>query len=105
MSALSQLPIFNGSLEEVFSKAESKGYTIFLFQLDESSEALPNIRFPEKSVLVFGNEGNGIRPELKKSTRISVKIPDYSSGKAESLNVSTAASVALFAYRNQRNKI
>ena len=52
--------------------------------------------FPEKFYLILGNEGNGIRPNIKKLVSNNITIPRF--GKlqsAESLNVSMAAGIIL----------
>lgn len=50
--------------------------------------------------IVFGNEGQGVSPELLTASSCRLVIPIY--GKAESLNVSTAAAVLLFEAARQR---
>lgn len=49
---------------------------------------------------VFGNEGQGVRPEVAESTPISVRIP--MPGATESLNVAAAVAVCLFEVVRQR---
>lgn len=48
-----------------------------------------------KFVLVFGNEGSGIRQEIKKNADEIVKI-DYPDKRVESLNVSNAAGILFY---------
>jgi len=55
--------------------------------------------FGREGLIVMGNEGNGIRPEIEKLVGQSVTIPRL--GKAESLNVSIAT--ALFCAEITRN--
>jgi len=50
--------------------------------------------------LVFGAEGKGIRPLVRRACDASVSIP--LSGRVESLNVSVAAAVLLYEARRQR---
>ncbi len=50
--------------------------------------------------LVFGAEGKGIRPLVRRSCDLLVKIP--SAGSVESLNVSVAAALLLYEARRQR---
>ncbi len=52
------------------------------------------------TALVFGAEGKGIRPLVKRSCDVLVSIP--LSGAVESLNVSVAAALLLFEARRQR---
>lgn len=50
---------------------------------------------------VFGNEGQGVRPEVVAATRLQVRIP--MPGETESLNVAAAAAVCLFETVRQRS--
>jgi 23S rRNA (guanosine2251-2'-O)-methyltransferase len=51
--------------------------------------------------LVFGAEGKGIRPLVRRACDASVSIP--LSGRVESLNVSVAAAVLLYEARRRRS--
>jgi 23S rRNA (guanosine2251-2'-O)-methyltransferase len=51
--------------------------------------------------LVFGAEGKGIRPLVRKACDGAVSIP--LDGEVESLNVSVAAAVVLYEAKRQRN--
>jgi 23S rRNA (guanosine2251-2'-O)-methyltransferase len=50
--------------------------------------------------LVFGAEGKGIRPLVRRACDAAVSVP--LSGQVESLNVSVAAAVLLYEARRQR---
>ena len=63
---------------------------------DMEGENIFNFPFPEKFNLVLGNEGNGIRPEIKKIITEIITIPRFGKSQAtESLNVSMAAGIIL----------
>lgn len=69
-------------------------------QLDEAKSLYEIANKLEKPVAwVFGNEGQGIGPELRQDG-LGVKIPQVES--VESLNVSAAAAIALFETRRVR---
>ena len=57
--------------------------------------------FVSGTLLVFGSEGHGIRPGVRKVCDDTFSIP--LAGKIESLNVSVAAGVALFEAARQRS--
>ena len=50
---------------------------------------------------VFGAEGKGLRPLVRRTCDLEVSIPHY--GRVESLNVSVAAALLLYEARRQRN--
>lgn len=52
------------------------------------------------TAIILGNEGNGISPEIIEAADRKVYIP--MSGKAESLNVATAAAIVLYEANRQR---
>lgn len=60
----------------------------------EGSEYLQNIQISEKAAFIVGNEGNGVSEEIASCATKLVKIP--MKGKAESLNVSIAASIVMY---------
>lgn len=63
---------------------------------DMDGEDVFNYNFPEKFNLVLGNEGNGIRPSIKKIMNDKITIPRFGKSQAtESLNVSMAAGIIL----------
>ena len=66
--------------------------------LDTSAEIYFCHRFREKSAIVFGSEANGVSEEI---AAIAKKIFIPMSGKAESLNVSTAAGIIISELRKQ----
>nr|WP_052301416.1 RNA methyltransferase [Fluviicola taffensis] len=51
------------------------------------------VSYPKDSILIMGNEGKGVRPEIEALFDVPVTIPRY--GEAESLNVATATAILL----------
>lgn len=63
---------------------------------DMDGKNLYDFSFPEKLNLVLGNEGNGIRPDIKNLLSDKVTIPRFGKYQStESLNVSMAAGIIL----------
>lgn len=88
------------NLAMAIDKFKAKGYTIIGAQVSEKSHNLFHYKFPEKSVLIMGSEGEGIRSLLQKKLDDSVFIPMH--GKIDSLNVSQAAALCLGIWRSQQ---
>ncbi len=61
----------------------------------EASEALPSVRFSEKTAIVLGNEGDGLRRLVRETCDVLVGIPEC--GAIDSLNVSVASGIFLYA--------
>lgn len=93
MGALFALPVVTNLLFDDLI-ATLKAHQVTVFALDQNAEdSLWTIDFPKRLALIFGNEGNGINDEsMAKADRI-LAIPI--SKRSESLNVATAAGVAL----------
>lgn len=88
----------NCDLIETLSRLKMQGYTIVGAALEGASD-LFEFKWPEKCVIVIGNEGNGISQDVLDICDLKVKIPLR--GQAESLNASVAAGILIYdAVRN-----
>lgn len=81
-------------MKEAMVTLKHAGYTIWASDLSQAV-ALPNVQFTQKDALIVGNEGAGIQEEVLAMADEFVKIPIY--GQAESLNVSVATGILLYA--------
>nr|WP_321358146.1 RNA methyltransferase [uncultured Draconibacterium sp.] len=63
-------------------------------------------QLPKQAVLVMGNEGNGIRPDVEKLITDKLSIPNFSEHeiKAESLNVSVATAILCSEFKRAYSK-
>lgn len=68
--------------------------TLLAADLDEMAKPYYQAAYRGKLALAFGSESNGISHELAQIARQKIFIPMF--GKAESLNVATAAALILF---------
>ena len=68
---------------------------IWTFAAEAGGDMYYNTDFNCAAAIVFGSEGNGVSKIVKDACDFTVSIPMY--GKVNSLNVSTAASVILYA--------
>ena len=81
---------------EVFIKKSNA--TVFITDMDGENIYQQNL--PKDALLVMGNEGNGVRENIKELVKKSIAIPRFgSSPKAESLNVATATAILLSEFR------
>jgi TrmH family RNA methyltransferase len=88
----------NCQLEIELLKMKALGYTIVGAAL-EGAENLLEFKWKHKTILIIGNEGNGISQDILDLCDQRVKIP--LSGHAESLNAAVAAGILLYdAHRN-----
>jgi tRNA (guanosine-2'-O-)-methyltransferase len=79
------------------SDARDGGYTVVGIELADSARPLPDIQLPADVVLVVGHEDRGLsKPALAACDDLAY-IPQL--GKIASLNVATAASIALYEAR------
>ncbi|MBL0226472.1 MAG: 23S rRNA (guanosine(2251)-2'-O)-methyltransferase RlmB [Geobacteraceae bacterium] len=60
----------------------------------EVSQSLYDVKFSGNCVIVIGNEGEGIRPLVRKQSDVLMSIPQF--GGVGSLNASVAGGIALF---------
>jgi 23S rRNA (guanosine2251-2'-O)-methyltransferase len=89
-------------LSSTLKKLKKEGYTIVAIEQNKNSTSLFDFK-PKKTesgtisplAIMVGNEVRGISPQLLKQADVILEIPMR--GKKESLNVSVAAGVALFA--------
>ncbi|MGE4318371.1 MAG: TrmH family RNA methyltransferase [Deferribacterales bacterium] len=80
-------------------KLQEHGYKAYAADVDGKT-ALKDAAFEEKSVIIMGSEGKGIRPALLEMADIHVKIP--MSGDIDSLNVSQSAAVIMYEFTRGR---
>lgn len=91
MGSFLRVNVFYTDLEDYF-----KTYEYPVFGTDMTGENLYKADFPEQFSLIFGNEGNGIRPETEHLITKMITIPRFGKTKStESLNVSMSAGIIL----------
>lgn len=61
----------------------------------------------EKSIIIMGNEGNGISKEIERFVNQRILIPNYPKGRAtaDSLNVAIATAITCYHFRNLTSNI
>ena len=79
---------------------EVKGPRLWVYAADAAGTPMGEADLAGGLALVFGAEGKGLRPLVRRSCDAAVSIP--LAGEVESLNVSVAAAVLLYEARRQR---
>ena len=84
----------NGTLDGALAAVRAAGLQVLA--ADVKGADLPRVRdlLPGPTAWVFGNEAHGLPDDLLRLADRVVKVPIY--GRAESLNLATAASVCLY---------
>jgi 23S rRNA (guanosine2251-2'-O)-methyltransferase len=82
--------VLSQNLKKDIDKLRDNGFSIYA--LDMSGELIQKTQFSEKTALLMGSEGKGIRYHLKDSVSKTISIP--MSGKLDSINVSNAFAIA-----------
>lgn len=101
MGAFFRIPvIITQDFISELSRFRAEGAKIFASVPDVSATPLPKVLPPKKSVLVIGNEGNGITLEVSACADEKITIPMW--GRAESLNASAAAAVMIYELTKNR---
>lgn len=91
MGSFARVNVFYTNLEAYLAT-----YNNPIFGTDMTGQNLYKTSFPEKFSLVFGNEGNGIRPATESFIAQMVSIPRFGEIQStESLNVSMSAGIIL----------
>lgn len=82
------------AVQDCFFKLRDKGYKIYGTSPLPGSISIHELEPDEKIALVFGNEHDGISPEVQENVDGLVHIPML--GFTESFNISVAASISLY---------
>lgn len=88
------------SVEAFLERARSEEMKLVPFEKDHGTVGLWEAQLPEDSVLVFGNEDDGVDPRIMNEAFETVAIPMY--GINHSYPVSVAAGMALAEWARRR---
>lgn len=93
------LPIVTiGNVNTTLRQLKDRGF--WIYGLDPKGEPLQAEVFDTPTVLVLGNEGHGMREKTLETCDKILSIPMETN--AESLNISVAAGIALYAWRTRQ---
>ena len=83
---------------ELFLEGKSDSIGTFM----DAKASIYDAEFPNKGVVVLGNESKGISKEVASKLKTEIAIPRFGSiKKTESLNVATAAAIILSEYKRR----
>ncbi|XP_062257587.1 probable methyltransferase TARBP1 [Platichthys flesus] len=86
-------------LTDFLQVKKSEGYCIVGVEQTANSQSLQDYQFPEKSLLLLGNEREGIPANLLQMLDVCVEIPQQ--GVIRSLNVHVSAALLIWEYTRQ----
>jgi len=91
--AIFQIPIFELSdFNDFFKAAAENGFTK-IATTPHGGTSIYEFDFPEKSVILFGSEANGLSDDIMSNTDVTISIPSRGSG--ESLNLAISCGIVL----------
>jgi TrmH family RNA methyltransferase len=101
MGSFCRIEVLYTTFEPIAKLAAKSGISIFGASLD--GENIYNQKLPQQALLVMGNEGNGISPDIEYKIDRKIKIPEFNKGakSAESLNVSVATAIICSEFKRQ----
>ena len=102
MGALARVKVFYTDLKDYIKQASTANIPVYGTFLD--GENIYTKEIQPNGIIVMGNEGNGIRPEIKELINARLWIPNYPVGQAtsESLNVAIATAVICAEFRRRQ---
>ncbi len=88
---------------EAISKLRNQGYKIAATALRDDTVSFEDIDYTQKTAIIFGNEHQGVSPEMQEEADMLIKIPQV--GFSQSFNISVAASIFFQHMFYIRNKL
>lgn len=82
---------------ECLERAAADGFEIVALQQGPDAEPIWEAEWPERPLIVAGNEGDGLPQQFIDAAALQLELPTY--GHIDSLNVAVATSVAMYAFR------
>lgn len=95
MGSLARVSVTYVDLPEFLQRSSLPVFGTFM-----DGDNIYKTNLPQDGIVVFGNESNGISPEVEASVGRRISIPRFGElQRAESLNVATAAAIVLSEFR------
>ena len=102
MGAIARVRVHYLNLEQFCEEYKSSGNQIYGTFLE--GDNIYSSHLEQKGLIIIGNEGNGIRPEIEKIVSRKITIPSFSKEETctESLNAGVAAAIVCSEFRRKR---
>ena len=97
--AAERIPLYRHNLSQALGRLHEAGVGVVGLE-PAAAQSLYDAELSGPLILVLGAEGSGLRPLTRRYCNHVVRIPYH--GGVESLNVATAAAIALFEVRRRR---
>lgn len=95
MGSLLRLPLFRfADVNSAYAFLHERSVTVYASVVDSDAEKISDVDFSDGSVIIIGNEGNGLTDEAKAVCDRRITIPI--TGRAESFNAASAAAILLW---------
>jgi len=98
MGSIEELNLIKITQEEL-ETYKDKGYKLKSTGMSSKSKPYTEINPNEKSIIIFGSEGQGVSSFIKNIVDEEIEIPIY--GRSESLNVGIATGIILYKIREK----
>ena len=92
MGTLLRIPLF--ITEDIIKFAKDNKLKTYACVVNSDAEKITDIKFPDGSLVLIGNEANGLKDKTIQNSDFKITIP--MKGQAESLNAAVAASIAIW---------
>jgi tRNA G18 (ribose-2'-O)-methylase SpoU len=86
--------------DEFLEYCTKEGFSLVSIEITSSAKSLYEYQFPEKTMLIVGNEGSGVPEKILSLSSAVVRIPQF--GSVECLNVAVSASIACYEWSKQQ---
>lgn len=93
--------VFYQNVSSMIKKLKEHGF--WIYSSDIEGESIVSTNFANRTCLVLGSEGEGIRGIIKEESDETITIPSL--GKIESYNLSSAAAIMLYEVRKKQGTI
>jgi tRNA G18 (ribose-2'-O)-methylase SpoU len=91
------------TISDFKSNCDSRDVPIIGIDNVETSISIENFKFPNKCVMLFGQEGAGMSPEAISACSVILAIAQH--GSTRSMNASAAGAIAMYAWGLQHLKV